>query len=194
MCWCIETELACFRDFEIKWFTVTLNHLQCSFKKVVYTIVQISGEYPNFIHIFLIELLRHMPGNIMIFWIWFVTQITNMFLIFKIFFSWIVMPKRCYAPNTTRNIELMSVQDRSTYFDSSSLHFRYGSPYHIETSPLICSANQWTGFYMIRTSAMKELNNWKVAFPRFTSREFSPQVQSSAICVICNAWVKQYWV
>ena len=99
------------------------------------------------------------------------------------------MPKRCYVPNTTRNIELMSVQDRSTYFDSSSLRFRYGSPYHIETSPLICSANQWTGFYMVRTSVMKELNNWKVAFPRFTSREFSPQVQSSAICVICNAWV-----
>ena len=30
-------------------------------------------------------------------------------------------------------------------------------PYHIETSPLICSANEWTGFYMIRTSVMKEL-------------------------------------
>ena len=30
-------------------------------------------------------------------------------------------------------------------------------PYHIETSPLICKANQWTGFYMIRTSVMKEL-------------------------------------
>ena len=30
-------------------------------------------------------------------------------------------------------------------------------PYHIETSPLICRANQWTGFYMIGTSVMKEL-------------------------------------
>ena len=29
--------------------------------------------------------------------------------------------------------------------------------YHIETSPLICSANQWTGFYMISTSVMKGL-------------------------------------
>ena len=27
----------------------------------------------------------------------------------------------------------------------------------IETSPLICSANQWTGFYMIGVSVMKEL-------------------------------------
>ena len=28
--------------------------------------------------------------------------------------------------------------------------------YHIEASPMICSANQWTGFYMIETSIMKE--------------------------------------
>ena len=31
------------------------------------------------------------------------------------------------------------------------------SPYHIETSPLICKANQWTGFCMIGTFVMKEL-------------------------------------
>ena len=29
--------------------------------------------------------------------------------------------------------------------------------YHIETGLLICRANQWTGFYMIGTSIMKEL-------------------------------------
>ena len=33
-----------------------------------------------------------------------------------------------------------------------------GGRYHIETSPLICSANQWTGFYMITASVMKGLN------------------------------------
>ena len=33
--------------------------------------------------------------------------------------------------------------------------------YHIETSPLICSANQWTGFYMITASVMKELNKYR---------------------------------
>ena len=32
-----------------------------------------------------------------------------------------------------------------------------GGPYHIETSPLIFSANHWTGFYMMGTSVMKEL-------------------------------------
>ena len=39
---------------------------------------------------------------------------------------------------------------------SLALSWRRG-PYHIETSPVICSANQWTGFYMIGTSVMKEL-------------------------------------
>ena len=29
--------------------------------------------------------------------------------------------------------------------------------HHIETSPLVCRANQWTGFYMITASVMKEL-------------------------------------
>ena len=29
----------------------------------------------------------------------------------------------------------------------------------IETSPLICSVNQWTGFYMITTSVKKELTD-----------------------------------
>ena len=34
--------------------------------------------------------------------------------------------------------------------------FHNGGPYHIETSPLICTANQWTGSYMKGTSVMKE--------------------------------------
>ena len=29
-------------------------------------------------------------------------------------------------------------------------------PYYIETTPVIYGANQWTGFYMIGTSFMKE--------------------------------------
>ena len=35
--------------------------------------------------------------------------------------------------------------------------FHDGGRCPIETSPLICSANQWTGFYMITASVMKEL-------------------------------------
>ena len=42
------------------------------------------------------------------------------------------------------------------YFKLKLLHD--GGRYHIETRPLICRANQWTGFYVMRTSVMKELN------------------------------------
>ena len=35
--------------------------------------------------------------------------------------------------------------------------FHDGGPYHKETRPLICIANQWIGFYIIRTSVMKGL-------------------------------------
>ena len=35
--------------------------------------------------------------------------------------------------------------------------FQDGGRYHIETNPLICSANQWTGFYMITASVLKGL-------------------------------------
>ena len=34
--------------------------------------------------------------------------------------------------------------------------FHDGGLYHIETSPLTCSENQWTGFYIIGSSVMKE--------------------------------------
>ena len=34
--------------------------------------------------------------------------------------------------------------------------------YHIETSPLICRGNQWTGFYLIRTSVIEELIHFLV--------------------------------
>ena len=35
--------------------------------------------------------------------------------------------------------------------------FNDGGLYHIEPSPLICSANQWTGLYMITASVLKRL-------------------------------------
>ena len=36
-------------------------------------------------------------------------------------------------------------------------NFHDGGRYPIETSPLICRANQWTGLYMTTASFMKEL-------------------------------------
>ena len=51
--------------------------------------------------------------------------------------------------------------------------FHDGDPYHIETSPLIISANHWTSFYMIGTTVMTEiktfhklLQNFLVMFPK----------------------------
>ena len=45
--------------------------------------------------------------------------------------------------------------------------FHDGGCYHIETSPLICYSNQWTGFYMIMASVMKELNETVCAIGTF---------------------------
>ena len=43
--------------------------------------------------------------------------------------------------------------------------FHDGGPYHIETSPLICTTNcsaiHWTGSYMIGNYVMKALNSYK---------------------------------
>ena len=49
-------------------------------------------------------------------------------------------------------------------FDSFITDARYietnrnGRPYHIETNPLICSANHWTGFYMIGKFGFERVN------------------------------------
>ena len=44
--------------------------------------------------------------------------------------------------------------------------------FHIGTSPLICRANQWTGFYMIQTSVMKELMSSFTVFSLSTATIF----------------------
>ena len=52
------------------------------------------------------------------------------------------------------------------------LLFHDGGPYHIETSPMICRGNQWTRFYMIGTSVMKELDFF-VLFSRKQNNKYS---------------------
>ena len=69
--------------------------------------------------------------------------------------------------------------DEFQYKHGFTLSWRM-SLFYIEASPLIFSASQWTGFYVIRTTVMKELNNqllnfahevlagyWTKAYPRF---------------------------
>ena len=63
-----------------------------------------------------------------------------------------------------QKIDFYSVEVGALYWHSKypwKRHYQvfdYGGPYHVETSPLICSENQWTSFYMIGTSVMKWLN------------------------------------
>ena len=45
-----------------------------------------------------------------------------------------------------------------TLLTSNCKLFITGS-YYIETSPLICSLNQWTGFFMLGTSVVKEVKS-----------------------------------
>ena len=47
--------------------------------------------------------------------------------------------------------------------------FYDGGPSHLETSPLICSENQCSGFYMVGTSLMKELNKNRQIFDALIS-------------------------
>ena len=57
--------------------------------------------------------------------------------------------------------------------------FYHSGPYHIETSLLICRANQWTGVYMIGTSVMKELKASNFFILMFTQR-------IALVVMICN--------
>ena len=43
---------------------------------------------------------------------------------------------------------------RITFRSGAFSLFHDGGRYHIEASPLICSANQWTGFYTITAKSM----------------------------------------
>ena len=48
-----------------------------------------------------------------------------------------------------------------------------GGRYHIETSALICFAKQWTSFYMITASVMKELNMRNSVYRKLLDSELS---------------------
>ena len=49
--------------------------------------------------------------------------------------------------------------------------------YHVETSPLICGANQWTGFYMITASVMKELMTFELNSEARRTSTYSVEIQ-----------------
>ena len=54
------------------------------------------------------------------------------------------------------------------YLYKTNQFFHNGGPYHKEISPLISSANQRTGLYMIGNSVMRELINSECCSNSFT--------------------------
>ena len=57
-----------------------------------------------------------------------------------------------YSPDRLK-FYLLIFYSIHTFFtlNLTNLLFHYGGSYHIETSPLICFENHWTGFYMVGT-------------------------------------------
>ena len=47
--------------------------------------------------------------------------------------------------------------DIDHFYSDQIINSLMGCPYQIETSPLICTTNLWTGFYMTGIFVMKEL-------------------------------------
>ena len=79
------------------------------------------------------------------------TQKTKYIAFLETFF--LVQMKKFFS-YSLRNI----IWHKKQFSSRGKLYLFYeGGPYHIETSLLIWSANQWTGFYVIGISVMKEL-------------------------------------
>ena len=89
---------------------------------------------------------------------------------------------------------------KSFLFVWVNISFLYINPfmtegcYHIENSPLICSANQWTGFYLITVSVMKGLK-WflfigNISFMRSVDRPLLILYISVAKTWIFRSWIE----
>ena len=52
---------------------------------------------------------------------------------------------------------IIPLEQRQEILTNESKLFHDEGCYHMETSLFICSANQWTGFYVITAPVMKEL-------------------------------------
>ena len=81
-----------------------------------------------------------------------------------LFLSSITISWKKLSLSIARNIKgkliLFYVSNAFLFFSSIYL-FDDGGPCYIETSTLICYANQWTGFYIIVAFVMKELRDNK---------------------------------
>ena len=64
----------------------------------------------------------------------------------------------CFELSLNIGVEKQNISRGPCYLSVVYIfNFHDVGPYQKETSPLICKANQWTGFYTIQISLMKEL-------------------------------------
>ena len=93
-------------------------------------------------------------------------------------------------------IRLMLVIQYS-YFNGLPSPFHDGGRYLIETSPLICGANQWTGFYMISASIIKGLILWYITYKNGLThfKTFATNAEKFLKCVrpFWKSWINKLW-
>ena len=68
--------------------------------------------------------------------------------------------------------------------------FHDGGRYHIETSPLIGRANQWTGFYIITASVLKE---FKTVFVKLTRKNLYRGLLQFSDFTVCTPPLSAKW-
>ena len=66
-----------------------------------------------------------------------------------------------YSLKASESLWFYQGVERGKWYEMGEVKINYffqdEDPYHIVTSSLICRANQWTGFYIIEISVMKQL-------------------------------------
>ena len=76
-------------------------------------------------------------------------------------------------------------------FQDFCLTLSWRGPLSYRTSPLICRADQWTGFYMITVSVMKELNSVFVILKTSRNGGLKRLIQLISKCTnirVANTW------
>ena len=104
-------------------------------------------------------------------WIW-----NRCILFYWVFFSLLSLTLSCRGPLSYRNQS-------------------------IATSSLICSANQWTGFYMTTVSVMKELREREAISSQFNDDMYGevrmydqPYMKFICLKLLHQFWCSNYWI
>ena len=83
---------------------------------------------------------------------------------------------------SVKNVFLKILQNsQKNIFAGVFFFFHDGGRYQIETSPLICRANQWTGFYIVTASVLKELIKLQVGNIKLSELEVFCEKRCSQI-------------